>query len=221
MLTEGPLAHLREHPELIEADLAEIARRLQPGASLLDVGAGRGSFVRAAGERGFRALGLDLQPEAALLWRRDLLPGVIAEGSRLPFRGASFDLVRMKEVIEHVQEPLTLVREARRTLRPGGLLLAHVPTPYSQFYPVGNFWDDYTHVRPLSRLGLQRLFADAGLEVLRIEGYTAGRNAVERLLGKALGRVLPHIYRVLARRADGIAGSPAEVARAMEAEAAP
>jgi SAM-dependent methyltransferase len=108
----------------------------------------------------------------------------------------------MKEVIEHVEEPLALVREARRVLRPGGVLIAHTPTPYSQMYPVGNFWDDYTHVRPFSRLGLKRLMADAGMEIVRIEAYVSGRNSIERMMGKVLARVFPHIYKVTARRPD-------------------
>lgn len=202
MSSEGPLAHLREHPELIEADLKLIEGSLSAKSRLLDVGAGRGSFVTAAQRRGLAALGLDLQAEAARLWHRDGVAGVVGDGAAAPFRDSCFDLVRMKEVIEHVTDPLSLVREAKRLLRPGGLLIAHVPSPYSQLYPVGNFWDDYTHVRPLSRLGLRRLFADAGLQVLRIDGYVAGRNSIERALGKLLARVLPHIYRVVARRGD-------------------
>ncbi len=197
---EGPLVHLKEHPELILEDLALVRAHLPAGASILDIGAGRGSFVSEARRGGLRALGLDMQVEATQLWGRTGVSGVVGDGTKTPFRGASFDVVRMKEVIEHIQDPLSLVREARRILKPGGLLLAHVPTTYSQFYPVGNFWDDYTHVRPFSRVGLQRLFADAGLDVLSIEGYTSGRNAAERALGKVLGRVFPHIYRILARR---------------------
>jgi SAM-dependent methyltransferase len=196
---EGPLAHLKEHPELIDADLREVARLVPAGAALLDIGAGRGSFVEAAARRGFRAVALDLQPEAAGVWRQARLAGVVADGGMAPFRAAEFDLVRMKEVIEHVAAPLALVREARRILKPGGIIFAHVPTPYSQLYPVGNFWDDYTHVRPFSRLGLTRLFTDAGLELVRIDAYTAGRNPLERAAGKVLGRLLPHIYRVIAR----------------------
>lgn len=199
MSAEGPLVHLREHPELIEADLKLIRRLTGRGARLLDIGAGRGSFVLRARASGFDAIGLEVEAGARTVWRDLGVPGVIGDGFHTPFRDGTFDLVRMKEVIEHVEEPLRLVREAHRILRPGGVFLAHVPTPYSQLYPVGNFWDDYTHVRPLSRLGLTRLIADADLELVRIDAYTAGRNPMERLIGRLLARVLPHIYRVTAR----------------------
>ena len=196
----GRLAHVHEHPEISDADL-RLIRKLAPEARLvLDIGAGRGGFVSAARGRGLQAWALDLEPDAAHLWQRDGVPGALGDGARAPFADGSLDVVRLKELIEHVEDPLALIREAARLLRPGGLLIVHTPSPYSQLYPVGNFWDDYTHVRPFSRLGLRRLIEDGGLRLERIEGYVAGRNALERALGRLLAPVLPHTYRVLARR---------------------
>jgi SAM-dependent methyltransferase len=197
---EGPLVHLREHRDIVDTDLKLIAARTAHGARLLDIGAGRGVFARAATEKGIDAFALDLQVEASVLWGKEGIKGVIGDGARMPFAATSFDVVRMKEVLEHVEDPLGFVREGKRLLRDRGVIIAHVPTPWSQFYPVANFWDDYTHVRPISRYGLQRLFEDAGLRIELIEGYMSGRNAPERLLGKVLGRVLPHMYRVVARK---------------------
>jgi 2-polyprenyl-3-methyl-5-hydroxy-6-metoxy-1,4-benzoquinol methylase len=200
MSSEGPLAHLREHRDVIERDLALLTGVVSRGGRVLDVGAGRGAFVSEACAAGLRACALDTQVEAVSVWGASRLPGVVASGAHAPFADATFEAVRMKEVLEHVADPLALVREARRLLRPGGFLVTHTPTPYSQFYPIGNFWDDYTHVRPFSRLGLSRLFADAGMSVESIQGYVSGRTAVERTVGRALALVAPHIYRVVAKR---------------------
>ena len=199
MTAKGPLAHIREHPEINARDLAYISEQFPQARRVLDIGAGRGDFVNAARGQGLEACGLELETDAIALWSREGIPGVVGDGLRTPFRDGAFDLVRLKEVIEHVRDPLALVREGRRLLRPGGMLIAHVPSPYSQFYPVANFWDDYTHVRPFSREGLTRLVVDAGLRVVRIDGYVAGRNAVEKAVGAVLSRVLPHVYRVVAR----------------------
>lgn len=197
----GPLAHIREHPELEAADLGEIQRQLRTPGRVLDVGAGRGGFVLLARSRGVDACALDLEPSAAPIWRQRGVPGVLADAFHPPFRDGAFAVVRLKEIIEHVEDPRALVSAARALLRPGGCILAHVPSPYSQLYPVGNFWDDYTHVRPFSRLALRRLFEDGGMILVSIEGYTAGRTAVERALGKLIAPILPHTYRVVARRA--------------------
>jgi SAM-dependent methyltransferase len=198
--TEGPLVHLREHMDIVETDLRLIGSRTGRDARLLDIGAGRAVFVQSARRVGLDAYALDLQVEASVLWGKEGVRGVIGDGARAPFLASSFDVVRMKEVLEHVEDPLGFVREGKRLLRTGGYLVAHVPTPWSQFYPVANFWDDYTHVRPISRYGLQRLFDDAGMELELIEGYMSGRNTAERLAGKVLGRVFPHMYRVVAKK---------------------
>ncbi len=198
---DGPLSHVHEHPEIEAADVERIGRLLRAPRYVLDVGAGRGGFVLAARSRGLVAYGLDLEPAAAPIWRRRGVPGVLADAFKPPFRDGAFDVVRLKEIIEHVEDPRTLVVAARALLRPGGCIIAHVPSPYSQLYPAGNFWDDYTHVRPLSRLGLRRLFEDSQMTVVSIDGYTAGRSAIERVLGKVIASVLPHTYRVVARKA--------------------
>ncbi len=196
----GPLSHIHEHPEIEAADVAEVQRLLRLPGRVLDVGAGRGGFVLLARSRGMDACALDLEPSAAPIWRQRGVPGVLADAFNPPFQDGVFAVVRLKEIIEHVEDPRALVAAARALLRPGGCILAHVPSPYSQFYPVGNFWDDYTHVRPFSRLALQRLFEDSGMILVSIKGYTAGRNAVERTLGKLIASFLPHTYRVVARR---------------------
>ncbi len=201
LVDEGPLAHVREHPEIAAADVRIIRRLLGPGdVRILDIGAGRGVFVDEARATGLDVLATDLEPAAARVWQANGVRGVIADAFAPPFRGTPFDVVRLKEVIEHVEDPRALVMASISILRPGGYLIAHVPSPFSQFYPAGNFWDDYTHVRPFSRHGLMRLMEDSGLRDAVIEAYVAGRNPVERALGQLLRRVLPHTYRVVARK---------------------
>jgi SAM-dependent methyltransferase len=190
---------VHEHPEIESEDVDRIQDLAGASARVLDVGAGRGGFVLLARQQGHAACALDLEPAAAPIWRRRGVPGVLGDALTPPFRQGHFDIVRLKEIIEHVADPKALVIAARTLLRPGGYVIAHIPSQYSQLYPAGNFWDDYTHVRPLSRLGLQRLFEDSGMVIVEIKGYTAGRNRFERLFGRALAAVVPHTYRVIAR----------------------
>ena len=203
MIDEGPLAQAREHREIAADDVRLVKRLLgrATGVRVLDVGAGRGIFVEEARALGLAVVATDIEPAAGPVWRLHGVPGIIADAFAPPFKESSFDVVRLKEVIEHVADPRALVVASMSVLRPGGYLIAHVPSPYSQLYPAGNFWDDYTHVRPLSRQGLRRLMEDSGLTEISIDGYVAGRNALERGLGRLLRRILPHTYRVVARKA--------------------
>lgn len=52
---------------------------------------------------------------------------------RLPFPGASFDVVYLGNVLEHTEDPVKVLLEATRVLRPGGVLQAEVPNYLSYF----------------------------------------------------------------------------------------
>jgi SAM-dependent methyltransferase len=82
----------------------------------------------------------------------------------LPFADASFDGVVLKDVLEHLHEPVALVREVHRVLKPGGRAFASSPDAQRWV------WDDYTHVRPFTRKSYRLLFADHGFEVEKL-GY--------------------------------------------------
>jgi SAM-dependent methyltransferase len=55
------------------------------------------------------------------------------EGNTLPFVDASFDIVYAGNVLEHTEDPLQVLQEAVRVLRPGGILHAEVPNYLSYF----------------------------------------------------------------------------------------
>ena len=71
-------------------------------------------------------VGLDLNPEnlrAQLYTRRC----VLADGTHLPFKDESFDLITSNMVVEHLREPRIAFAELNRVLAPGGTILLHTP----------------------------------------------------------------------------------------------
>lgn len=94
---------------------------------LLEIGAGRGGFVRAALGRSWSTHATELS-QAGLHALRELGTTVF-EGDVLEARypDGHFDLVVSIEVLEHVPKPLEHLREMRRITRPGGLLLLTTP----------------------------------------------------------------------------------------------
>lgn len=102
--------------------LAALFSALGPlrGARVLDLGCGKGRFAARLRERGARVVGLDLS--MAMLRSARGLDRVRASARRLPFADGAFDAVVAVEVFEHVGPPEPVLREARRVLRPGGVL---------------------------------------------------------------------------------------------------
>jgi SAM-dependent methyltransferase len=90
----------------------------------------------------------------------------------LPFREEAFDTALCFQVLEHVPEPLQLLSEARRVLRPGGHLILTAP----HIWNVHEAPHDYFRY---TEYGLAHLLRRAGLEVVEVRamaGYfvTAG-----------------------------------------------
>lgn len=92
-------------------------------AVLLDLGCGAGLLAPHVARLGYRHVGVDLVTVSLDLARRHGVVPVRADVHRLPFASESVDVVSAGEVLEHVPDPSTVVSEACRVLRPGGLLV--------------------------------------------------------------------------------------------------
>jgi 2-polyprenyl-3-methyl-5-hydroxy-6-metoxy-1,4-benzoquinol methylase len=139
----------------------DITRHFAPSAKLLDVGCGTGWLAEHFSDY----TGIDGSPDAvkqATAKGRNVTLADVDE--HWTFDDASFDGVVLKDLLEHVADPVAVVREARRVLRPGGLVFASSPDAQRWV------WNDYTHRRPFTRTAFRRLFADQGLTVVHA-GY--------------------------------------------------
>jgi SAM-dependent methyltransferase len=95
--------------------------------NILDAGCGTGINLRYLPAYG-DAYGLDISKEALEFSRiRGLSSLICGSVDSLPLKNEFFDLVVALDVIEHIQEDLTAVRELNRVLRPGGSLIVTVP----------------------------------------------------------------------------------------------
>jgi ubiquinone/menaquinone biosynthesis C-methylase UbiE len=114
------------------------------GARVLDIGCGDAGVIIAFAEAGAEVSGLELDRKSLLRARvraeehgvRAALAAGIAEA--LPFPDASFDLVILDNVLEHVTDQRRTLSEIRRVLRPKGLLYLVTPKPYSLY----SLWND-------------------------------------------------------------------------------
>jgi len=124
------------HPEAIEDRLnapercrvAARLRALAPAArTLLDVGCGFGHFLDHARTLGFETWGVD--PDAGRVEQAAARGHVVECCEAIPgiFGGRRFEIVVLNHVIEHVRDPVALLRRLRDLLAPGGLLFVGCP----------------------------------------------------------------------------------------------
>jgi SAM-dependent methyltransferase len=115
-LRESRTAHFRSLLPWLRAHLPT------PSPRVLELGSAYGFFLEVVREQGWTGIGVELSDHAASQARArglDVRTGTL-DAVALP--EASFDLVALWDVIEHLPDPAAAVRRVARLLRPGGVL---------------------------------------------------------------------------------------------------
>ena len=148
----------------LEQFVVRAATSLQPGASVLDAGAGHAPYRRYFDHVTYDAVDLGVahpNDNNKLAYMCDL--------SRFPAQSQSYDAIVCTQVLEHVKHPNLVLAEFFRLLKPGGRLWLSAPL----FFVEHQIPYDYFRY---TQYGLQHLFTQAGFEsvqVEQLEGYFA------------------------------------------------
>lgn len=139
--------------------LAELAK-LPPGR-LVDLGCGNGDMLVLARHLGWEAIGIELDP-AAVQSSRVRSGAVVLEGSypRLREYREGVDCIICSHVLEHVHDPLDMLRTIADALRPDGTLLLSLPNATSLLRQhFGDDWRGLEAPRHLSIPSMRQLTA--------------------------------------------------------------
>jgi SAM-dependent methyltransferase len=214
----GAEAEVRER---LSVYLPEVLACVDPDAAaprVLDLGPGRGEWLALLAEAGVQATGVDDNAAMVAHLRErgfDAVPGDAAQHlAAVP--DDALDVVTAFHVVEHLdlEALLGLLAQARRAVRPGGLLILETPHPANLVMGACNFYLDPTHRSPVPPARLQFLAVQSGftdvrtwelhpkedvdLSGMRLDGVAAADTAV---LAAALQKGLfgPQDYALLLR----------------------
>jgi O-antigen chain-terminating methyltransferase len=146
--------------------------KMMPEIPALDLGCGRGEWLRVLSEFGLDGHGVDLDDsmlEAARsaglnVTTDDALAHLAKQGDECLSVISAFHLV------EHLPFPILqkIVAEAHRCLVPGGILILETPNPENIIVAATSFYLDPTHIRPVPPLLLSFLAEVSGFEPVKV-----------------------------------------------------
>lgn len=145
---------------------------------ILDIGCGSGKISKELLKKGYQVIGLDFSEEAI---KKAQGQGVVAKRANLdegiPETSDTYDIVWAGDIVEHVFDPIGLLKESARVLKPGGTILITIPSDVGllsrikmlfgishqeQMYTTSGFYKHHTFFTPrLIRFMLKK----AGLNI--------------------------------------------------------
>jgi SAM-dependent methyltransferase len=173
---------------------------LTSGKHLLDVGCATGFFLEAALERGYEVQGVEFSEVAISLARSDVRGHIICGdvNTLLAQKPGRFDVVTAFDIIEHVQDPASFVREIRDILVPGGLLTLSTPdTDHILRYVMRSRWpmlQPMQHTVLFSKRGIASLLESCGFDDVKVE--TTRKVLTFDYLGDQLAANNPILHRL-------------------------
>ncbi|MCB7129009.1 MAG: class I SAM-dependent methyltransferase [Candidatus Brocadiales bacterium] len=159
---------------LFPREVRRLAQQLRyahfvPGGKLLDVGCGDGTFLAQMRDLGWEVEGVEVDPLAVEQVRKLNLPVHCGSLEQRSFENNRFDVVSMNHVIEHIYNPLEVLKECYRILKPGGMLIAITPNTRSathrKFKESCFHLDPPRHIHLFTSPALKNLASKAGFVV--------------------------------------------------------
>lgn len=139
----------------------QILKQNNENPAAADLGCGRGEWLEILKQNGFAARGCDVSEEMLKECEKNALEaknqGAIEFLSEL--EDSSLALVSAFQLVEHLEfsELCELIKQARRVLKDGGILLLETPNPENLRVATLTFYLDVTHVKPIPPMLLEYL----------------------------------------------------------------
>jgi SAM-dependent methyltransferase len=199
----------RDENSRIVATVRDALDRPLAGARWLDLGCGTGTLLAAIRDAGAGGFGFDDSPAAMSSCGRKGLP--ILERRELEALRGTFDVASAIEVIEHVPDPVGLVRYLASIVRPGGVVYVHTGNwNLVRHLPGRPYLMPEGHIQYFTPQTMRSVFAKCGVHEARVfnRSWFAWRYLPSALKARIPERVLPTLQRTVVRLAPSFAPFP-------------
>jgi 2-polyprenyl-3-methyl-5-hydroxy-6-metoxy-1,4-benzoquinol methylase len=160
-----------------------------PSFPILDIGCGRGEWLRLLKDHGLAARGVDSSRTFAEKVRAQGLDVEEAEAVYYLTRAAddSVGAVTAFHIVEHLEMNalIALIRECYRIIRPGGVVILETPNPENIVVGSCSFYSDPTHRRPIPPQTLSFYLRNSGFSNVTVAGLSP-LNLIEGPVGDAM-----------------------------------
>lgn len=136
--------------------------------NILDIGSGTGDFLASAKNAGWQTTGIEPNQKAREI---AISKGVTFVENLSDIKKATFDVITMWHVLEHVPNVEQQITELKRLLKPNGTIIVAVPNFKSyDAKHYGVFWAAYDvprHLWHFSKTAIEKLFAKQDLKLIK------------------------------------------------------
>ncbi len=147
----------------------------KPG-SLLELGVGGGRFLYRMKKRGWDVTGVDIDPKVAERISRKYQINVYTGDVTNLEIGQQFDVVTLNQTVEHLVDPMAVLKKCHGLLKPGGRIVITTPNVESLgatlFKEYWRGWEPPRHLHLYSIKSLEKLIKLADFDVDEIDTYT-------------------------------------------------
>lgn len=158
-----------------DTGMRSLPRLPATGGRVLDVGCGNGDFLARAKSAGWEVSGVDPDPEALNIARVRNLDVRLGGIETVGCVSEQFDVITLSHVLEHVHDPVALLRRCYQLLKPGGWVWLETPNLAGRGHDrYGIHWlplDTPRHLVLFNPRSLRDLLADVGFERITHEPY--------------------------------------------------
>lgn len=168
--------------------------------ALLEIGCGRGYFLKLAERRGFDVSAVELNKENVEKSKENLKAGVVYNSDlySASFLNESFDVIYMRDVLEHIPNPITFLKECHRVGRRDSLLYIEVPNVDGLIYKI--IKENHTcvfafeHPNYWSYSSLKKALDLCGYDILNVQ-YQSLDFTVKSILSYAIESSYTKVFR--------------------------